>query len=505
MKTLSLTYPLHERQLQALNTSATEVLFGGATAGGKSHFVRVALITWCSAIPGLQCVLVRKNSDDVRKNHIEGRTGFKSLLGPLIEAGVVRVTEDGVRWVKTGSLITLEHCQDERKITSAQGVEKHVVVVDEATQISSYLISYFRAWCRMSEEMKASLPDWASGNFPRIIYTANPIGPSVSFFRREFVKAREQFAIEKVGAFLRQYIPSRVTDNPSISEEETIGRIGQMEEDEGTKRALIEGDWDAPTGDMFPEWSAARHIVADFLPPSWWSRFRSFDWGTAEPFAVYWFCVSDGEPFTDFKGNVRWFPHDALIAYREWYGCELENPAKGNRMRNEDIAYGILKRSTLPEEASMLTLSDSLPFQDRGGKTIAQTFFDCGVPLIHADTSRVPGWAALRSRLIGEEIDSNDGYKTPDIYFVRSCTFAAEYIPALARHENPDKRAEDAAEHGEATHCLDAIRLACLARTRPKGPPPPEPDIAQAHNTPTFKQALKIIQKHKKRAANAAY
>ena len=503
MDSLSLTYALHDRQLQALNTDATELLFGGATSGGKSHFVRVALILWCTAIEGLQCLLIRKNSEDVRLNHIEGPTGFKALLGPMIDAGIVRVTEDGVRWIKSGSLITFQHCQDERKLTSAQGVEKHVVVIDEATQIAERLIRFIRGWCRMSEEMKARLPDWAKGKFPRIIYTANPIGPSVGYFRRQFVKAREAFALERVGAFVRQYIPSRVTDNPSMSAEETKGRLDEIG-DVSLAKALYEGDWDAPVGDFFTEWNDDRHVVADFLPPPWWSRFRTFDWGTAEPFAVYWFAVSDGEAFTDYKGNIRWFPRNALIAYKEWYGCDLADPSKGTRMRNEDIAYGILARSTLPEEAGMPTISDSLPFQDRGGKTIAQTFYDCGVVLIHGDTSRVPGWAAMRSRLIGEEIDSNDGYTTPMLYFTRPCKYAAEYIPALPRHENPDKKAEDAAEHGEATHCCDAIRLACLARTRPKEAPPAEPKLKDMHNQPTFNQALKMVKQNKRKARNAS-
>ena len=505
MPAVDLTFPLHPRQLEALNTEATELLFGGATGGGKSHLIRVALILWCTAIDGLQCVLVRKNSEDVRKNHIEAPTGFRWLLGPLIDAGLVSVTQDGVRWLKTGSLISLEHCQDERKITAAQGVEKHVVVIDEATQISSRLIGTFRAWCRMNEEMKARLPDWAKGKFPRIIYTANPIGASVGYFRREFVKAREAFKIEKVGAFKRQYIPSLPADNPSVNVDETIGRVMQMEESAGTKSALLEGNWDAPVGDMFPEWSDAKHVVPDFAPPAWWFRFRTFDWGTAEPFAVYWWCVSDGEPFVDQAGRTRWFPRDALIAYREWYGCDITDPSKGSRMRNEDIAAGICARSVLPGEENMLTISDSLPFQDRGGKTIAQTMYDAGVPLILGDTSRIPGWAAMRSRLIGEEIDSNDGFKTPFLYLTRSCKFGIEYVPSLPRHDNPDKKAEDAAEHGEATHTCDAIRLACLARTRTRTPPAEPPDLRQAHNTPTFKDALKQIQKNKQRKRAHAY
>jgi len=38
---------LHPKQKVAKNTSATEVLYGGAAGGGKSHLMRVAAIAWC--------------------------------------------------------------------------------------------------------------------------------------------------------------------------------------------------------------------------------------------------------------------------------------------------------------------------------------------------------------------------------------------------------------------------------------------------------------------------
>ena len=528
MQSVDLPIELWPKQIQALFTPAQELLFGGASEGGKSHFLRVALCVWCLEIPGLQCVLIRKKFDDILNNHLYGPNGFKAILGALADNKVVHITREAIRFKHPGkpeSVIAFQHCQDERQFTSAQGVEKHVVAFDEATQISERLIRTFRLWCRMSDEFRATLPELWRDKFPKLVYTANPIGVSVGFFRRHFVKARPAGQIEKVGGFLRQYIPSRVIDNLSVDLEAHKGRMAEYG-DKAVARALHEGDWDAPLGDFYPEWDEERHVVPDFTPPAHWYRYRSFDWGSADPFAVYWVAVSDGEMFEADMWNVDqstgmmvkvrrklWFPRGSKVFYREWYGCDAENPAKGIGMRNNDIAKGILERSPNAEEKHVVTLTDSYVFPDRGeegGQTIAKTFRDNGVVLTLGDTSRITGWATLRDALIGNQFDLSSPVRTPMVYFCECCKYARDYIPALPRHPNEAKRHEDAAESGEATHACDAIRLANMATAPAKDAPVPNvtkimKQIESAKAPVTFEQAFKKLKQQKARSHGKAF
>ena len=464
----------HPKQLEAFHSPATELLFGGATRGGKSFFTRMTLITLCSWIPGLQCFIYRKYYDDVLQNHMESPDGFRATLAEYQKKGLVKITENQVRWVRTGSLITLSHCSTDDAVEKSQGVPKHVLVLEEVCQILERHIRFLRAWVSMPVEMQQKLPReflmprayWRDPvkpeyTLPKIIETGNPIGVSMGYFRRNFVKAAKQGecfrAPDDEGGFLRQYIEARVDDNPSEDKQLVVARVAGLGDSSMTD-ALINANWDAPIGDFFPQYNDKIHAVPNFKPPSHWFKFITFDWGMSDPFAVLWWAVSDGEEFKDQEGKTRWFPRGSLVAYREWYGCDRKDSSKGIEMRNADIANGIKDRTE--EATSGFILTDSKPFQDVGmGEKcekykISDVFAENGVVLTKANTARVTGWAQVRDRLIGKD-------KWPLIYFCYCCKFAREYLPALERKQDNH---EDAVDEGEATHICDCIRYAASSR-----------------------------------------
>jgi len=338
----------------------------------------------------------------------------------------------------------------------------------------------------MPQEMREKIPDQYRELMPRILYTSNPGGEGHSYFKKWFVDAAKPLEIwttpDSEGGFNRQFIKARLTDNPSINPEEyrkTLRGLGSPE----LVRALEEGDWDALVGAFYTEFSRDLHVIPDITPPDHYFKFRTFDWGSYRPFSVGFWCVSDGEAFISNGRKLR-YPRGALILYREWYGKQPGQDNVGLGLRNEDIAHGILQRTK--ERNVSITLTDSLPFQDRGGKKIADTFAECGVILTQADDSRIPGWSQLRSRLIGTKDEG------PLIYFCESALDTIRTLPLLQRSIRKVETIED----GQEDHAADMVRYACMAR--PLVADAPKPDQPLSIEKPTVSE---LLEQHFKRTA----
>jgi hypothetical protein len=156
---------LHPKQGVALRSPATEVLYGGAAGGGKSHLMRVCAILWCAAIPGLQVYLFRRIREDLFKNHMEGPHGFRAVLAPWVNCKFCRIVDDEIRFWN-GSKIYLCHCKDEKDIYKYQGAEIHVLLIDELTHFTDTMYRFLRNRVRM---VGLDLPRNYAGTFPRIL------------------------------------------------------------------------------------------------------------------------------------------------------------------------------------------------------------------------------------------------------------------------------------------------------------------------------------------------
>lgn len=440
---------LHPQQGHALTTPATEVLYGGAAGGGKSHLIRVAAITWCMQVPGLQTYIFRRLFPELVANHMQGPTAFPVLLAPLVNAGQVRIVKAEIRF-SNGSRIYLRHCQYEHDVFSYQGAEIHVLLIDELTHWTQSMYRYLRGRCRMTA---IDIPPAMAGLFPRILAGTNPGGVGHHWVKKDFVNAGPG-VIRRMrpqeGRMLRQYVPAKLTDNPSLlrADPDYVYKLEGLG-DPLLVRAMKEGDWKIVAGAMFGGvWSDERHVCRPFAIPQGWPIWRGGDDGYASFSALYWLTQDP----------------DAKTVYviSEIYRTGMLPDESAQRTLERDKAvmlvngYGTRHFNAEP----LAGIMDSAAFADTGTSSAGQKVPSRAAqmnalgcrwrPAEKGPGSRVHRVQDFHRRLAPNPVDRA---KRPGIIFFDVCQNAIETIPTLPRDpkdpEDVDTNAED--------HAFDAV------------------------------------------------
>lgn len=253
-------------------------------------------------------------------------------------------------------------------------------------------------------------------------------------------------------------IPSRITDNRVLlhGDPEYINRL-HLVGSEALVRAWLDGDWAAIEGAFFDKWTP-RNIVEPFEVPKDWTRFRSFDWGSARPFSVGWWAIAGDQ----YKG----IPRGALVRYREWYGAKAPNV--GLKLTTEEVAAGIIERDG--GDKINHSVADPSIFTEDGGPARSEIFGNHKVYFERADNARVGrngamgGWDEMRQRIQGQ-----DG--VPMLYVFSTCRDFIRTVPVL---QHDPMRAEDLDTSSE-DHIADEARYACMSR--PWVPVKPKPAL----------------------------
>lgn len=449
---LSLDFFLHKRQRFALFSKATEILYGGAAGGGKSHLMRVAAILWCCQIPGIQIYIFRRHFDELYKNHMEGPTGFPELLSAWVNAKLVTIN-DSKHTVRfwNGSTIFLCHCQHEKDVYKYKGPEIHVLMMDELTQFTSKMYRFLRSRMRLGA---LKMPEGFQGVFPRALCGTNPGDVGHNWVKADFVDNVPEGVIKempkKEGGMKRQYIRARLSDNPSVDAEDYAGKLEGLG-DPSLVRAMLDADWDIVAGGMFDDvWSRDRHVIKPFAIPATWKIDRSFDWGSSAPFAVLWWAESDGTT----APNGKTYPRGTMFLIDEWYGWN-GRPNEGCKMLAVEIARGIKEREaemTLPTKVKPGP-ADSSIYDAENGVKLADDMAKVGVLWLEADKSpgsRKAGWEKLRKMLkASEKFPMED----PGLFAFEHCAQFIRTVPTLPRDETKrddvDTKSED--HIGDAT------------------------------------------------------
>lgn len=446
-------HKLHPKQTQAFQTRGNEILYGGAAGGGKSHLMRIAMIWWCCHVPGLQCYLFRRVSEDLVKNHVEGPSGFRSLLTEFIDSGHVRFNDQkGTIGFWNGSKIFLCHCQYEKDRFKYQGAEIHLLCIDELTHFTDTIYRYLRGRVRVGE---LEMPEQFTGVFPRVLCGSNPGGVGHNWVKAAWIDLAPPMAITQMpdeeGGMLRQYIPAKLEDNPTLvkGDPKYLARLSGLG-NAALVRAMRDGDWDIVAGGALDDvWDRNKHVIEPFEIPLSWRIDRSFDWGSSHPFSVGWWAESDGTEATLRDGSKRCWPRGTVFRIAEYYGWNGK-PNEGCRLLAVEVARKIMEfekamfknRSVTPGPA------DSSIFDAENGVSIADDMGRVGIRWIRADKSpgsRKIGLESLRRRL---KAALAWPMEEPGLLIFDTCTHFIRTVPVLPRDEKkPDDVDSDAEDH----------------------------------------------------------
>lgn len=449
-----------------------EIFFGGARGGGKTDAAIGKMLIRCLQFgKGERGLFVRRTYKQLEEVMLRAQEIFPPHGGKWRERDLTWTFPSGA-WIKFAYL------ERDSDAMNHQGKSYTCICIEEAGTFPSWgPIAKLKACLRTTKPIPVQM-----------LLTGNPGGPGSNWVRARYIdpcpagwtpiketQSRklpngevESYTTERI------YIPSRVTDNQILLQQDPnyIGRLMETGS-ENLVKAWLEGDFYVVDGAFFDNYDSRLHDVRPFPIPPHWTRFRAMDWGSARPFCCLWIAQAAEDHYLE---DNRIIPKDALVVYREWYGVRIKpsgeiEPNIGVKLYAEEVAHGIIKREK-NDNVSFGVIDPSAAASD-GGPSIVERMARCtnGKLLFRrADNKRVgplgalSGWDQIRGRLGGDQLERHGG-KVPMLYFFNTCTHLLRTLP-MQQHDAD--RPEDIDTEGE-DHAVDALRYGCMAR--PWSPP----------------------------------
>lgn len=432
-----------KKQAEFMARGEYEALYGGAAGGGKSEALIVEALRQVH-IPHYKGLIIRKTYPQLTELVEKSKKYY-----PRACPGA-RYNETKHVWsFKSGAKIYFGSMQYAKDREQYQGKAYDFIGFDELTHFT---------WDEYSYLFSRNRPS-GPGTRVYIRATANPGGVGHGWVKERFITPTppmtpqtEEYSVitpsgeEKIFKRSRIFVPSTVFDNKELlrCEPDYLANLSMLPEAE--KKALLYGDWDSFSGQVFTEWRndsahyedrAYTHVIFPFKIPETWRIYRGFDWGYTKPFSVGWYAVD----------------HDRRIyRIRELYGC-TGVPNEGVRWEPERLAEEIKRIEAEDENLAgrvITGIADPAIFSDdRGaGSSVAammerrQVYFESG------RHNRIAGKMQVHNRLKFDERG------VPMLYIFSTCRNFIRTVPALcyssADPEDVDTSQED--------HIYDELR-----------------------------------------------
>lgn len=418
-------------QTEALLRDEDEILYGGARGGGKTDTGMAWLLKYIKH-PRYRFLVVRKNAQDLSDWNDRAREFFKRV-------GCTVSGNPPVFKFPSGAVGRVGHLKDENAFTKYQGHEYHRMLIEELTHIPREI-----RYLSLISSCRTTIPELK----PQIFCTANPGGAGHLWVKNRFITnerldgtvvAPYETFMEPITDRTRVFIPARVTDNPTIMNNDPGYYNYLLSLPEKLRKAWLEGDWDIFEGQFFNTWNKMIHVRPPFEIPKEWAKFVSVDYGYAAPSAALWFAVS---------------PDGRTYQYRELYETGLTYEDLRDKIvamsGEEKIDYGVVDpalraRSQGTGIVGLEVLTDNPKIMFRPG-----------------DNDRINGWIRLREYYKLRFDSKGEPYSLLQIF--TNCPRTIETIPELV-HDSI--KVEDVDTDGE-DHCGDAQRYFVMSRPAPR-------------------------------------
>lgn len=450
---ISLDYKPTDKQRQFHESTADEVLYGGAAGGGKSYAICWDALIRCLKWPGTHAYLFRRTYPELEQTLVRTMT---QIVPPAL--GSYTQTMHEMRLIN-GSVIHFCHMSDAGDMIKYQGAEIHWLYFDELTHFTKPMYDYLRTRLRANKKL---------GITPCVRCASNPGGPGHAWVKARFVdhtdtgrKIANVYVHSSVlGTSAQrkvQYIPATVMDNPHITKDYVI----ELEQKpKALREALLLGKWDAFEGQAFPEFTNDQehyqdrrftHVIEPFNIPMHWTRVVSFDHGYTRPFSFgVWAVDEDGRAYR----------------YKELYGCVPGEANEGLMKTPGEIAEMLadLMAPEFREGIHVSGVADPAIWDRSRGMSVEEQIRSVfsGVSFMKGDNTRLPGKMQVHERLKFDE----DG--RPMMYVFSTCKDFIRTMPSLVYDA---RKPEDIDTDGE-DHIYDETRYFFMSR-----PLAPRPNI----------------------------
>jgi phage terminase large subunit len=399
--------------------------YGGARGGGKSHWGLVQVgVDDCQRCPGLKALVLRKVGKSGKESFEDLRVKVFARLSHSYAAATSILRFDN------GSRIHLGHFKDEKDVDAYLGLEYDVVLIEEATTLSSAKVQAIRSCVRTSK------PGWR----PRIYLTTNPGGIGHAWFKDRYVKAWKAGRETK-----SRFVPATARDNRFLNPEyiKTLeGLTGWL------KRAWLDGDWDIAAGQYFTTFRSDAHVINPFPIPEPWRVWIGFDYGFTHYTTAHVLAQSDENELYVVGEHAE----------RRWL---VERHTAG-------IAAMLARLGISPNRIQGWYAGADVFAKKQSGGTVADDYARNKVKLRPANMDRINGAAEILRRM--GDLDA-DPVIPPTLRIFDTCARLIDCIPSLEHdpHRPEDVLKVDTDDDGlGGDDAYDSFRYGVMAAAKPQ-------------------------------------